>query len=245
MNNESTDFTSLQSSFSEFYKFLRKPNQLRQENRSASAILKTMFYLIVIDAILMALIMPLIALYEVLGLENGDSHALEAMFEKGAFFVILLGAIFAPIVEEVFFRAILVFNKYIFNGILAILAIVSVAWAFTTLSIVVAGIIGAVLFIATIIYIIKDEHISKKVENYWQTSFPVIFYLSCLFFALVHLMNFEFEYSLFYLFPLLILPQFIMGMILGFTRIKLGLMYSIALHAIHNGVLLTIALMYK
>jgi hypothetical protein len=38
---------------------------------------------------------------------------------------------------------------------------------------------------------------------------------------------------------LLVLPQIISGFILAFTRMRLGLIWSITLHAVHNLVLLS------
>ncbi|MBT8281781.1 MAG: CPBP family intramembrane metalloprotease [Muriicola sp.] len=70
-----------------------------------------------------------------------------------------------------------------------------------------------------------------------SSFFPIAFYLSCLLFGLVHLSNFEEGASLLWWAPLLVAPQALMGVFLGFLRVKLGLRYAILMHMSHNGIL--------
>lgn len=75
--------------------------------------------------------------------------------------------------------------------------------------------------------------------------FHIIFYLSFLIFGAIHLTNFELYASYFWLAPLLIAPQTVAGIFLGYTRVKLGLSWAIALHACHNAILLAPALLVQ
>lgn len=68
----------------------------------------------------------------------------------------------------------------------------------------------------------------------WKTIFPYHFYFTATCFALVHLANFEKGISLLPLGLLYTLPQFLLGLLLGFTRMNYGLKYSIALHSLYN-----------
>ena len=73
----------------------------------------------------------------------------------------------------------------------------------------------------------------RPAMRWFAGLFPLFYWLSTLAFACVHLFNFE-EGALFVLLPL-VLPQFVLGALLGYMRVTYGLGTSIALHALHNG----------
>lgn len=68
-------------------------------------------------------------------------------------------------------------------------------------------------------------------------NFKWIFYTSAVLFALVHITNFESSTTVYLLTPLLVLPQLILGLLLGYIRVRLGLHWSMLLHACYNGIL--------
>ena len=80
-----------------------------------------------------------------------------------------------------------------------------------------------------------------KDKNY----FKFILYASVLLFAAVHMTNFEMSTKVYYFAPLLVAPQLILGVFLGYARVKLGLRWSICLHAMYNGILLLPIILYK
>ncbi|KAB1160601.1 CPBP family intramembrane metalloprotease [Tenacibaculum aiptasiae] len=52
-------------------------------------------------------------------------------------------------------------------------------------------------------------------------------------FTLIHIGNIKIIYNIF-LIPLLILPQFISGTIMGYLRIKYGFVFSVLFHMLNN-----------
>lgn len=64
--------------------------------------------------------------------------------------------------------------------------------------------------------------------------FGWVFHLTALAFAAVHLTNFSFNRTPYWLLPLLVLPQWITGLALGWIRMRRGIGASIALHATFN-----------
>ncbi len=76
-------------------------------------------------------------------------------------------------------------------------------------------------------------------------NFKLPFYLSVLLFGAVHITNFEFTPNVLLLSPLLVAPQLVAGVFLGFTRVKLGLGWAILLHALHNLVLIGPFLLFE
>ena len=75
--------------------------------------------------------------------------------------------------------------------------------------------------------------------------FDAIFYLFALVFGFYHITNFEMSPMIIYLSPLLVAPQIIIGLILGYIRVRLGLEWSILMHALYNLILLGPLLIFK
>ncbi|MFS4455554.1 CPBP family intramembrane glutamic endopeptidase [Maribacter sp. 2304DJ31-5] len=67
--------------------------------------------------------------------------------------------------------------------------------------------------------------------------FGVVFYVLTLVFGFYHITNFELNGRVLLLSPILVAPQLVVGGLLGFIRIRFGLIWSIALHACYNLVL--------
>ena len=68
-------------------------------------------------------------------------------------------------------------------------------------------------------------------------QFRVAFYTIAIIFGFIHITNYEISTNVLLLSPILVLPQILLGFYLGFIRIRFGLLWSIALHAIYNGIL--------
>ncbi|NYT76342.1 CPBP family intramembrane metalloprotease [Alcaligenaceae bacterium] len=68
---------------------------------------------------------------------------------------------------------------------------------------------------------------------YWR-AFPVVFHLASLLFAAVHLYNFKLHHTAWWLLPLLVLPQWLTGLVLGWQRCRRGIGASMLLHCIFN-----------
>ncbi|AWW72957.1 hypothetical protein CD351_00795 [Erythrobacter sp. KY5] len=143
----------------------------------------------------------------------------------------------APVLEEIFFRGWLSGKP---AHIFALLAIIlgAVAFGFAHQSAPMLGLAAPVIGIAAAIglaYWLRD----RPPFGWFAFAFPAFFWLSTIAFALVHLWNFE-EGSLAILLPL-VLPQFILGALLGYMRVRIGLWAAIALHAAHNATALSVA----
>lgn len=79
----------------------------------------------------------------------------------------------------------------------------------------------------------------------YSAQFPVVFHLSALLFAGMHLGNFYLNQTHFWLMPVLVLPQWVTGLVLGWMRVRRGIGTSIAMHAMFNAgpILLVMALL--
>ncbi len=66
-------------------------------------------------------------------------------------------------------------------------------------------------------------------------AYPWLFHAAALAFAAVHLYNFRLASLNLVLLPLLVLPQWVTGLVLGWMRVRRGIGASMGLHAIFNG----------
>ena len=69
----------------------------------------------------------------------------------------------------------------------------------------------------------------------YRRLFPWVFHAACLTFAAVHLYNFNLHHTPLWLLPLLVLPQWLTGMVLAWLRMKRGIGASMLLHGLFNG----------
>lgn len=91
-------------------------------------------------------------------------------------------------------------------------------------------------FFQFLIYIFPN--LKYKILEFWVKKYLYVFYFSVIKFAFVHITNYEIEISKFYLFPVLVLPQFFAGIFLGYLSVKYNFMLGFLFHAIHNAILI-------
>lgn len=95
-------------------------------------------------------------------------------------------------------------------------------------------------FAAVILAPLMEEVIFRGPMLFFRdkTYFKIVFWLLTLLFGFYHITNFEITTTVLLLSPLLVLPQIIVGAILGFVRVRFNLLWAIGLHAIYNLILL-------
>ncbi len=100
-----------------------------------------------------------------------------------------------------------------------------------------------ILFFAVVLAPISEELIFRAPLTLFKEAkgFKIAFYAFAIIFGLTHLSNFKITENVLILAPLLVAPQTILGGYFGFTRIRFGLGWSIALHAFYNGILMLLA----
>ena len=141
--------------------------------------------------------------------------------------------VFAPIAEEIAFRSWLsgrpghvafIVLSVVALGILGMQGVpnpdnVDPATALIALTVFLAGVVA--------IYVLRN----RDAMGWFQKLFPLFFWLSALGFASIHLLNFEENITA--VLPL-VLPQFVIGLVLGYLRVHYGLWSAIVLHMLHN-----------
>ncbi len=90
--------------------------------------------------------------------------------------------------------------------------------------------LGMTVLLAPII----EEFIFRFPLKYIKPYFAFLFYVVTLLFAFLHIFNFDLSGAQWLLAPLLVLPQLVLGLYLGFVRMKHGIWASITIHALNN-----------
>ncbi len=167
-----------------------------------------------------------------------NNQAIEVFNEYPLWLIVLFMSCLIPLIEEVFFRFPFKYRRITINFLVPILLILSIGYA-QQINISFVKIFITILSLASLVYfILKNKMLSNKFAGIWHKKFKFVFYTSTLLFALMHLTNYKFSYSLILLAPLLILPQFCGGFLIGYLRIKSGFFWGLALHMTSNLILL-------
>lgn len=108
-------------------------------------------------------------------------------------------------------------------------------------TLVMIAVLGVLLF--QLIYRVFRSS-DSSLQDLRRRAFPLIFWGSALLFGMLHLGNYEGGLT----HPVLLLavvPQFLVGAVLGYVRMRFGLLAAMGFHASYNGVLigLTMGLM--
>jgi len=198
--------------------FLKNPTDEMEESLSVFQNTKKLVILFLLQLPFLIITILLISLIEELGLVDTLENDVSKMFMRSPATMFLLGVIAAPLLEELFFRAYLIL-EYNFPY----------------------------RIIHKIISLLSKEQASRFryfAEVNWRKYFKIIVYLSTIIFAYVHISNYNLTTMIIIISPILVLPQFVTGLILAFIRVKHGLIWSMAFHSLHNCILITFSLIF-
>ena len=166
-----------------------------------------------------------------------EEHKITTLLESvPAAQFLLLAVIIAPLTEEIVFRLPLRFSRQnILISIVFMLIPVSglmvqgrnhqqiVFWGLW-------GLIGAVLYGVWSRILCQINR--RTGERWFARHLSWLVYGSSIVFGLLHLMNFP--RSAWIAAPVLVLPQFTLGLLLAYVRIKFGFQWSVLTHGLHN-----------
>lgn len=149
------------------------------------------------------------------------------------YYTILLLLFIGPVVEELIFRFYLSFNKFsIVVSVFFLLVRFAPDFSYHKIptKMFLVQIIIAVFFSVFLYFLI-----SQKIIEMMKAKFLLFFWISISLFALVHIRNFSpLKGDLIFLYILMVIPQFFMGWMLGYARVKYGFKWGCLLHALIN-----------
>jgi len=235
----------LEKAIRDFLSFLRRPKYYQQWEQELDWVTITKLFLLVFFIEMMTLT----SISGVVGLEE-IPHALESVMDNNSLWAIAgLAIIIAPFFEELLFRYHL---KYKWLSILFLFVLVcGITWLLlkgfapdieqhlmeSAALIMQNQFLLSVSVAAFMVIVIIVFMISQAVPlNFISQSFPFIFYSTALAFALVHIGNFNTSDVAWYMTPLLVLPQFILALYLGYIRMRKHIWSSIYVHSLNNSI---------
>jgi membrane protease YdiL (CAAX protease family) len=207
-------YSFLSKTYRRLFRFIRKPDDQSSADVRFSSKLRTLLALFLLNATLVCIWMFVVSFLGIDNLENANANLLEMPFGK----MLLIGVITIPLLEEILFRFPM---KYERNYLLHLL-------------------------IAAVGLFAPAKHRSAILANarsLWSRFFGLFFYGMTLVFAFAHLNNYVDAEKLLIWSPFLIFTQFLTGLVLGYIRIRFGLLWSWGYHALFNFVLLSVASM--
>lgn len=220
-----------------FGAFLQRPRLPDPARDAPGAGLPRIGALAGLDLLLMVVLLGALGVASTLGWE-APGHVMQQLELEPALIGFIL--VLAPVAEELIFRGWLSGRPGHLGALLVLLATGAAAWALSqtagTLAAALAAIGGAITAVALI-----WRKRGKPPMAWFQRHFTGFYWLSAIAFALAHLVNFAEGAGAFTL--ILVLPQFVLGLILGYLRVTVGLWASIALHALHNTFFLGLAML--
>jgi membrane protease YdiL (CAAX protease family) len=199
-----------------------------------------LFQLLALDLLLMILLIGGLAGLTALGLEM-PGHLLQDL-ELGLPLLAFI-VIGAPLGEELVFRGWLSGRPGHVGASLAILAAALLGGAAMLLLPGMRGVIGLVALtalglVAAAILLWRKR--GRPPMGWFARHARWFYLLSAVAFASIHLTNFT-EGNAALLLPLT-LPQFLLGLILGYVRVMFGLWASVLMHAMHNTLFISLVL---
>ncbi|MEZ7853673.1 MAG: CPBP family intramembrane metalloprotease [Cyclobacteriaceae bacterium] len=204
--------------FHALWRFIKKPVELSEDKASLQLKIGTCGALFLIQIPPLLVLMALVGGLEQLGLWDEDMHSLQKIFqEMEPVLIFFFAVIMAPLLEEVMFRLILRFRSNFL-----------ILWS---------------IHIGVALHLGQKRSLLKTARKVWDKFYGWVFYLMTMAFGLMHIMNFEPSLNIYLLAPILVAPQILIGINLGYLRVRFGLIWSILFHAFYNGVLMSIALL--
>lgn len=148
-------------------------------------------------------------------LEEMSFRLFQTRFRVNCFIVsvsIILGIYVSYFFRNIFFRNIFwIPNSHFLHSFIYYIYIV-----------IISALIGGML------YLFRNK--IKKIEEFWNKNSGLIIYSTSILFAIAHMMNLKFENRDLFFMPLLLIPFLFAGLSLSYLRVRLGIIYSIALH---------------
>lgn len=173
------------------------------------------------------------------------SQDFEALTKSGQLF--FMAVIYAPLTEELLFRSWLgrrwglLFVMPLILALSAALALSGQSEAAPDMSA-----ISIIIVMGSLGFYLQRYFSTKRMEGLHEQAalhiFPYAFWGTSIIFALIHMSNYAgtgFQPLL----VLMVIPQFIIGLILGFVRMRYGLPQAIGFHAAYNSVFVGLAML--
>lgn len=223
----------------DFAAFLRHPVLPGRVTGIHVAALASTLKLFLLDLALMAILLALVGLASLLGFKPPD-NAIDKLQLGPLWLTIIIVA--APLAEELVFRCWLSGRPGHIAAIAALLAGVAIP--------IISGpqghpvlVLGSICIAVTVAFGLALWLRRHPPLPWFTRHFGWFYAAAALLFALAHLTNYS-QGAALILLPLVV-PQLLVGLILGYARVTYGLWSDMLLHMLHNGLLISLVVMQQ
>jgi hypothetical protein len=222
---------------SQFWGFLKSPEESIRFNGSFSQKLKIFLILFGLEIVLAVIALLIVVLIYQLSdfLPRYLPPFLFFNRVPGAVITFLMVALFLPVVEELLFRFNLrLSQKFLFINVLTGIACLCIFLMIADDNIYYRIAILTLGISIAIFYFLKKAEIDPMITSFWSRRFSIVFYTTAILFAVAHIFKYPISLKLLLVTPLFVTPQFIMGLFTGFIRLRLGFGWGCFVHSLHN-----------
>lgn len=227
--------------------FAWRPYRVRRERNVKEVKLPLIFQILLIDLTLKILLLTGLAfMSELLQVETQGGAEIWAFYREIPFLLLFATMVLiAPAKEEIIFRLPLVYSGG-FIGVSG--AVLLYTYGPVLMQRFNLSTMGAALVLLPLLALLAGYLGSKRLRLHtallWRRHYGLVFYAFTALFALMHLLNYNLDHVPCFMLPVLLLPQFVGGISLGYTRLRLGFGWAVAHHAFHNAVALLMIFAY-
>ena len=222
---------TLRDEWSRFFGFLKRPTLPERAAPMQTSSFVAVLRMLVLDLAVMAVLLSTAFAVMALGVDLPKTAIAGMEMTAGLAFA---AVVVAPLAEEIAFRSWLSGRPghvFFIVATIGALALVGMSGVTVPQDInPVTGLLALVLFLAGLVstYVLRG----RGAMGWFQKLFPLFFWFSAAAFASIHLLNFSVE-NMATILPL-VLPQFVIGLVLGYLHVNYGLWSSMLLHMMHN-----------
>jgi membrane protease YdiL (CAAX protease family) len=209
---------TIKETYFELMAFLRNPKDEMGPELTIAQKFKILFSLVLLEIPLMGAFSLIMMGLEELKLVDTEGHKVVELFKSLPVVVlIILTAIIIPFFEELIFRLYLRYkNNYLLHFIISLVSLTGAR---------------------------NEKKAETVLTSLWKKKYTYIFYFSAILFGIVHITNYKLSYTILLLSPILIAPQILVGLFIGFLRVRYGFVWGFLLHALHNAVFVGIGIL--
>lgn len=221
--------------------FMRSPSEDTPHKISTIEIFKK---LVILIAWVYAIVFPMgLMINYVLDIFNYDGiNSVEQFTSTSDFWlVIFMGGVLAPVLEELAFRLALRFRPiYIFIGTFFVFRIITVYFIRSgyPVSVYLHEWLTPFILSGIVYVIVGSKQMRDRINDVYKNNYRTIFYGISVLFGLMHITNYSDVSNILVIALLLGMPQIIVGLVLGFVRIRYGFLYAVVMHSLYNSLLL-------
>lgn len=154
----------------------------------------------------------------------------------------LIPSVIAPVIEEFTYRFWLKFSRISLSTSFAFLAyfiannlLNSNYYRIDDTFIYELLIVGVVFISVWLLLAIKSVY--NSLQSVFSKYPAILLYVSAIVFAFIHIANFPLTGFQYLYSPIIVLVQFVMGIVLAYARVRYGILFPVLIHIIHNSIL--------